>query len=163
MSVKNMINLCSLNVNGLQNREKRGRAIEWVKSMKCDIAYFQETHFDQNIENEINFNTDFNVYGSIGTSASRGVAIFINKAVNYKVIDKVTDENGRIVLLNVQIDDAVFSLVCIYAPNSKTLRNMFFKKVSNFCKEHGTGIEDRARDQNNMKYFFDQRTSSENG
>jgi hypothetical protein len=37
--------------------------------MKCDIAYFQETHFDQNIENEINFNTDFNVYGSIGTSA----------------------------------------------------------------------------------------------
>jgi exonuclease III len=109
-------------------------------SMKCDIAYFQETHFDQNIENEINFNTDFNVYGSIGTSASRGVAIFINKAVNYKVIDKVTDENGRIVLLNVQIDDAVFSLVCIYAPNSKTLRNMFFKKVSNFCKEHGTGI-----------------------
>jgi hypothetical protein len=48
--------------------------------MKCDIpvAYFQETHFDQNIENEINFNTYFNVYGSIGTSASRGVAIFIN-------------------------------------------------------------------------------------
>ena len=103
-----MINLCSLNVNGLQNREKRGRAIEWVKSMKCDIAYFQETHFDQNIENEINFNTYFNVYGSIGTSASRGVALIINKAVNYKVIDKVTDENGRIVLLNVQIDDAVF-------------------------------------------------------
>jgi hypothetical protein len=57
-------------------------------------------HFDQNIENEINFNTDFNIYGSIETSASRGVAIFINKAVNYKVIDKFTDENGRIVLLN---------------------------------------------------------------
>jgi hypothetical protein len=57
---------------GLQNREKRGRAIEWVKSMKCDIAYFQETYFDQNIENEINFNTDFNVYGSIGTFTSRG-------------------------------------------------------------------------------------------
>ena len=53
MSVKNMINLCSLNVNGLQNREKRGRAIEWVKSMKCDIAYFQETHFDQNIARRV--------------------------------------------------------------------------------------------------------------
>ena len=53
-------------------------------SMKCDIAYFQETHFDQNIEHEINFNTDFNIYGSIVTSASRRVAIFINNAVNYK-------------------------------------------------------------------------------
>ena len=57
-------------------------------------------HFDQNIENEINFNTDFNIDGSIGTSASRGVAIFINEAVNYKVINKFTDENDRIVLLN---------------------------------------------------------------
>jgi hypothetical protein len=56
---------------------------------------------------------DFNVYGSIGTSASRGVAIFINEAVNYKVIDKFTDENGRIVLLNVQIDDAVFFVLCL--------------------------------------------------
>ena len=72
MSVKNMKNVCSLNVNGLQNWEKRGRAIEWVKSMKCDIAYFQETHLDQNIKNKIYFNTDFNVYGSRGTSASRG-------------------------------------------------------------------------------------------
>jgi exonuclease III len=72
MSVKNMINLCSLNVNGLQNREKRGQAIEWVKSMKCDIAYFQESHFDQNIENEINFNTDFNVYGSNNQLDSHG-------------------------------------------------------------------------------------------
>ena len=27
MSVKNMINVCSLNVNGLTNREKRGRAM----------------------------------------------------------------------------------------------------------------------------------------
>jgi hypothetical protein len=57
-------------------------------------------------------------------SPDRRVTIFVSKAVNYKVIDKFTDENGRIVLLNVHIDDAVFSLVCIYAPNSKTLRNM---------------------------------------
>jgi hypothetical protein len=63
-------------------------------------------------------------------SARRGVAMFINKAATYKVIDKVTDANGRIVLLNVQIDDAVFSLVCIYAPNSKTLRNMKLYHIS---------------------------------
>jgi hypothetical protein len=28
------LSMTLLNVNGLQNREKRGRAIEWVKSMK---------------------------------------------------------------------------------------------------------------------------------
>jgi hypothetical protein len=77
--------------------------------MKCEIAYFQETHFDQNIEHEINFSTDFNIYGSIGTSASRRVTILIKQSI-IKVIDKITDENGRIVLLNVQIDDVVFPL-----------------------------------------------------
>jgi hypothetical protein len=57
----------------MHTNEKTASSIcTFNKSMKCDIAYFQETHFDQNIENEINFNTDFNVYGSIGTSASRG-------------------------------------------------------------------------------------------
>ena len=80
------------------------------------------------------------------------------RSVNYKVIDKVTDENGRIVLLNVQIDDAVFSLVCIYAPNSKTLRNMFFKKVSNFCKEHGTGILVVGGDFNKIMQDIDRRS-----
>jgi hypothetical protein len=32
---------------------------------------------------------------TIGTSASRRVTIFVSKAVNYKVIDKFTDENGQ--------------------------------------------------------------------
>jgi exonuclease III len=53
MISKNMINLCSLNVNGIHGREKRNRVVEWIKTQKCSIAYLQETHIDVNIDNEI--------------------------------------------------------------------------------------------------------------
>ena len=53
MISKNMINLCSLNVNGIHGREKRNRVVEWIKTQKCSIAFLQETHLDENIENEI--------------------------------------------------------------------------------------------------------------
>ena len=55
------------------------------------------------------------------------------------------------------MDDAVFSLVRIYAPNSKILRNMFYKKVSNFCKEHGTGILVVEGDFNEIMQDIDRR------
>ena len=67
-----MINLCSLNVNGIHGREKRNRIVEWIKTQKCSIAFLQETHLDENIENEIKNKTNFAIYCSNGTSASRG-------------------------------------------------------------------------------------------
>ena len=72
MISKNMINLCSLNVNGIHGREKRNRVVEWIKTQKCSIAFLQETHLDENIENEIKHKTNFAIYCSNGTSASRG-------------------------------------------------------------------------------------------
>ena len=50
MSPKNMINLCSLNVNGMHARDKCNRIIEWLKAQKCSVAYLQETHLDEQIE-----------------------------------------------------------------------------------------------------------------
>jgi exonuclease III len=72
MISKNMINLCSLNVNGIHGREKRNRVVEWIKTQKCSIVFLQETHLDENNENEIRNKTNFAIYCSNGASASRG-------------------------------------------------------------------------------------------
>ena len=50
----------------------------WIKTQKCSIAFLQETHLDENIENEIKNKTNFAIYCSNGTSASRGVGIVIS-------------------------------------------------------------------------------------
>ena len=70
MDSNNLINVCSLNVNGMHSKEKRNRVIEWVKTHVCSIAFLQETHIDENIEKEIRNNAKFEIVSSHGTSAS---------------------------------------------------------------------------------------------
>ena len=160
MGSNNLINLCSLNVNGMYSKEKRNRVIEWVKTHVCSIAFLQETHIDENIEKEIRNNSKFEIVSSHGTSASRGVSILLNKSLNFAILDKWEDKDGRLLLINIQIDDAIFTLVCIYAPNCKTARNAFFKKVSSILKEYGTGIPILGGDFNETMNQTDRKSTS---
>ena len=63
---------------------------------------------------------------SYGSSASKGVSILISKTLNYDIIVFFIDNNGRYVLLNIEISKNVYSLLNVYAPNDKTMRNTFF-------------------------------------
>ena len=162
MTLRNTINLCSLNVNGSNLREKRNRIIEWIKAQKCSISFIQETHFDEKIENELKNKSDYDLFCSHGTSASRGVAIFIKKSLSYKLISKFNDIDGRLVLINVEMNNTIFTLVCIYAPNCKTSRNSFFKKVNDNLKEQGTGILIVGGDFNETLKPIDRKGSGSN-
>ena len=55
MVSKNVMNLCTLNVNGMHNKEKMVRVTEFLKRNKCSIAFLQETHLDDNLKKEIDF------------------------------------------------------------------------------------------------------------
>jgi len=69
-----------------------------------------------------------------------GVSILLNKSLNFAILDKWEDKDGELLLINIQIDDTIFILVCIYAPNCKTARTTFFKKVNSILNEYGAGI-----------------------
>ena len=43
----NILHICSINTNGLQQSEKRQRLIEWSKQQQCNILLVQETQFSQ--------------------------------------------------------------------------------------------------------------------
>ena len=160
MASKFLINLSSLNVNGTKNKAKRDRVIEWIKCQNSSICFLQETHFDEKIETEIRNNSEFNIFCSHGTTSSRGVAILIKKSLNYKLINKHNDVDGRLVLLNVEIDKKCFTLMCIYAPNCKSNRNIFFKKVNNTLKEQGIGITIMGGDFNDTMKAIDRKKYS---
>ena len=100
---KNTINLCTLNhvnVNGMHNEQKAWRVIEFIKRNKCHVSFLQETHLDIKLQNKLNQNSNFDVFASNGTTSSRGVAILIDKfKVNYEIVSKFSDEDGRLLLL----------------------------------------------------------------
>ena len=132
----NILHICSINTNGLQQSEKRQRLIEWSKQQQCNILLMQETHFSQNIENKLIQDFKGSLYQSNGTSNSRGVTIWIKKNVEFKLIDEYKDNEGRLLLINVEINNAIYTIINIYAPNNMKKRNIFFKQVDRFINEH---------------------------
>ena len=141
-------------------RKKEIRVIERVKTHGCSKAFLQEIHIDENIEKEIRNNSQFEIVCSHGTSASWGVSILLNKTLNLAILDKWEDKDGRLLLLNIQIDDTIFTLVCISAPNYKTAKNAFFKKVRSNLKEYGTGIPILGGDFNETMNQTDRKSAS---
>lgn len=133
------IHICTINVQGLRDKQKRQRFYEWVKNQKCDIIFIQESHFDKQLENELKQETKNKCFFSNHTSASRGVCIMINSKLEYDIIDEYKDNDGRIILLNIEIHGSIYSFVNVYAPNNETDRKKFFKTLNDFVNKHAIG------------------------
>ena len=57
------------------------------------------------------------MYFSHGTTNARGVAIFINKNINFKLIKTHSDNEGRLVSVILELEGKKLGLACVYAPN----------------------------------------------
>lgn len=68
------------------------------------------------------------VFYSHGSSASRGSCILFNPSLDVTVLNSKLDNHGRFIILDVQILDKTYSIVCIYAPNIDS--PSFFDRLS---------------------------------
>ena len=60
-----------------------------------------------------------------GSSNFRGVAILFKKGVDCKIYSKILDPLGRNVMLKAEIEDKMYVLINIYAPNKDTNNENF--------------------------------------
>ena len=77
----------------------------------------QETH--SIVENEQKWQTEWKgqIYFAHGDSKSRGTAILMGNKLNPTILSKYVDNNGRVVILDLEINGNRFTLASIYAPN----------------------------------------------
>jgi hypothetical protein len=66
---------------------------------------------------------------------------------------------GRILLINIEIDENIFTLVNLYANNIEKNRNAFFKKVNNFIENYAIGILIVGGDLNDTPTCADRKYS----
>ena len=123
------LNCTTININGLRDYSKREMFQTMIQNR--DIVFIQETHF-VNIKEARKFTYKWEGEGfwSFGTERSKGVGIFVNKKLNYKVNHFITDIDGRYVALDIRIDNIMFRLVCVYAPNTEAHRKVFLDDLS---------------------------------
>lgn len=88
-----------------------------LKSNKCDVVFLQETHMSSVEVMKLCCGWVGHVYYSEGSSNSRGVAILVNKNVQFKLIKQIKDSSGRMIIILVEIQGQKMVLANVYAPN----------------------------------------------
>lgn len=111
-----VLDLVSLNINGLQNKAKRRAIFKNCRSAKHKFCLLQETHSSHDIETLWRAEWGSQIIFSHGDSNSRGVAVLVRKGWEYAVDEIKTDPDGRVLLLKISKDQVTFLLGNIYAP-----------------------------------------------
>ena len=106
-----------MNVRGLADKNKRKDVFHWLKGKKASVYFLQETHCTDNVENIWSNEWGSECFFSNFTSKSAGVAILLNDNFEFKVIECKKIENGRILSLDIKIEENILTLINIYAYN----------------------------------------------
>ena len=85
LTENNSINTCTLNVNGLLDRQCQFSLKEFLLQNKVDILFLQETHVSnlKVIKELENYFDCFKCFWNFGTPFSKGTAIFISYNLNF--------------------------------------------------------------------------------
>ena len=86
------------------------------------------------IRTQWGFECIFNSYNS----QSRGVAILLNNKFEYKIHKTLMDNNGNLIIVDIEINNKRISLINIYGPNRDSPD--FYEQIGNMLKELGNQV-----------------------
>lgn len=113
-----LLKVNSLNVRGLRDQQKRCTLFRWLKHTHEGIEFLQECHSEPRDEKKWIREWGGEIVFSHGSRKSRGVAIMLDKSYDYEIKTVERDEEGRFLLLDINIENKSLILVNIYAPTS---------------------------------------------
>ena len=123
------IRLISLNTRGISNFQKGRKGIYLVSEKRADAIFLHETHSKKEIELQWCNEWGTKMILSHGSPNARGVAILLNKGVDYCIQSKIIDPLGRFVIVKVEIEHNLYLLINVYAPNKDNENVNFFNDL----------------------------------
>ena len=111
-----MCSIISINTQGLRLDDRRHSAFNFFKRHKYDIIFVQETHWTDENKSAIEQDWDGDIIFSHGTPHACGVAILINAWLDYQLHHLKRDSHGRVLAIELTIDDTTINLVNILVP-----------------------------------------------
>ena len=135
---KNLIKISSTNCRGLGDYAKRKDVFNFLRNKKYGIYCLQDTHFTKNIEPYIKAEWGGEIVFNSYTSNSRGVCILFNNNIEYKIHRSKTDQEGNLLILDIEVESQRLSPVNIYGPNDDTpefYQNMY-DVIEEFANEN---------------------------
>jgi exonuclease III len=111
------IKIATYNVRGLGNNNKREQIFQWLKTQSFSVCLLQETHSTQNVINNWKHQWGGDIFLSGNSSNSEGIAILINSNCSYKIHKYQDIIQGRLQVLDIEINDKLLTIVNIYGSN----------------------------------------------
>lgn len=108
--------LVSFNVNGLQVQTMWNAIFAQLRTLRVGVCLIQEMHSTDLTAHIWQTECGGNAFFCHDSSNSCGVAILFSRDFNPKVIQQFEDPHGRILLLDIKLDDEIITLGSIYAP-----------------------------------------------
>ena len=122
--------IITLNIEGLRDSSKRAAFMVWLLCLSPDIVCLQETHCLSQLELESWFdNSPYHAFGSFFSTRSAGVAILIKRSLSCTINKSQSFCDGRILKLDLCIDNKPLFVTTVYAPNRNPERNKFLGKL----------------------------------
>ncbi len=113
--------------------------MQWFKQQKADVIFLQESHYTKATTCYIDVEWHGKSFHCFGTNNSKGVSVLLGAKVPMNVIDHHCLDNGRGILVNIETDETIYTLVNIYAPNKGRERDQFFRTLFQWVSEHKKG------------------------
>ena len=133
------LSIMSMNCRGLRDQFKRKDVFNYLRNLKADIYFLQDTHFIHSDENLIRSQWGFDHFSSYGTNNSRGVSILLNSTFDFKLIHSDHDAQGNLVSIDISLmDEMSITFVNIYGPNTDEpdFYNMLNDRIQNCASDH---------------------------
>ena len=140
------LKIISLNCRGLRDKYKRKNLFFWLKNNNFHIILLQETFWTEDIKNEVEKDWGGKIFLNPGTIHSKGTATLLNDSIfdtnlNFETKDTHLSEDGRMIFINIKLENKEFSLINIYAPNIPKDRKSFFDKIGKWITKYSFNNE----------------------
>jgi len=121
-SIDKVYKLTTINCNGLADRPKRIQVLKWAKKHFKGIIFLQETHTNKKLEGKWRNEAgkQYHLFFSHASSAKCGVCILIPKHLLGNVIDVISDEEGRLLIIQLKMNNVIYTLCNVYAPTKES-------------------------------------------
>ena len=129
-----MIRICTFNVKGLCDTNKRKQVFEWLKLNKFNICLLQETHCENKSYDDWQKEWGGKCYLSGNNRKSAGIGILIHPNTPIDTIQHHNIIDGRIQTLKIKIKEKELFIINIYAPNEN--QTNFYEAVNKLIIEN---------------------------
>uniref|UniRef100_A0A8C5PNG3 Reverse transcriptase domain-containing protein n=1 Tax=Leptobrachium leishanense TaxID=445787 RepID=A0A8C5PNG3_9ANUR len=116
-----MLKILSYNVKGLNAPVKRHSLEAEVLRLKAEVVCLQETHFKRLAHPLLRLRNFTTQYHATGPTRARGVSILIRSNVVFQLHRKISDPQGRYLILICSLNHKTYTLVNVYSPNTEQL------------------------------------------